>query len=363
MTGPVLHVVGARPNMPKAAPVLRALASRDVPQLLVHTGQHYDDVMSASLIRDLGMPEPDINLGIGSGPHGRQTGLVLQAIEPLLVEHQPAIVVVYGDVNSTLAAALAAVKLHIAVAHVEAGLRSFDRTMPEEINRRLVDHVSDLLLVTAPEGLVNLAAEGVDPARCHLVGNPMIDSLVATLGRIDAAATRTRLGLPHDYVLATMHRPANIDDEQTARTTRDVLAEVATRIPVVLPVHPRSRVALAHLDAAPGVLIRDPLDYPDFLAALAGARAVITDSGGVQEETTSLGVSCLTMRTTTERPITITHGTNRLVAPADVLRVLDEVLQSPPATTSAPPLWDGRAGERIADVLVATIATADRGGR
>ena len=366
----VVHVTGARPNFPKAAPVIAALAARGVPQFLVHTGQHYDDRLSRVFFDELGLPEPDLNLGVGSGSHAVQTAAVMVGLEELFLRERPSLVVVYGDVNSTLAAALVAAKLQIRLAHVEAGLRSFDPDMPEEINRRLTDQLADLLLVTSPEGIGHLAREGVAAERIHLVGNPMIDTLLTHLDALDPARARAAVGLtppPEGYVVATLHRPSNVDSPSSVRRLVAMLHELGERLPVVIPLHPRGRAALeaaglrsgAHAGA--GVVVTEPLAYTVFLGLVRGAAAVVTDSGGVQEETTVLGVPCLTMRTTTERPATITHGTNRLVPVDEVLPALEKVLAGPPGPRPAPPerrppLWDGAAGPRIADIIAAHLA-------
>jgi UDP-N-acetylglucosamine 2-epimerase (non-hydrolysing) len=350
-----MHVVGARPNFVKAAPVVAALREHRVEQAIVHTGQHYDAAMSQVFFDELGLPRPDTDLGVGSGSHAAQTAALMQGLEAQILTRRPDAVVVYGDVNSTLAAALVAAKLHVPVAHVEAGLRSFDDTMPEEINRRLTDQLSAVCLCTSPEAIGNLAREGVDVERAHLVGNPMIDTLLGNLPRFDAEALRTRLGLAERYVAATLHRPANVDDPEVVARLVARLHEVAEQVEVVLPMHPRGRAAFAAagLDGHPGVRVLDPLGYVDFMALVRGAAAVITDSGGVQEETTVLGVPCLTLRTTTERPVTITHGTNRLVGDGEVPGLVAKILGGDPIGRAGhgPPLWDGRAGERIADVL------------
>ncbi|WP_026313401.1 non-hydrolyzing UDP-N-acetylglucosamine 2-epimerase [Actinomadura flavalba] len=358
MPSPVLHVMGARPNFMKAAPVVSALAGRGVEQRVVHTGQHYDERMSTVFFRELGLPEPDVNLGVGSGGHAEQTAALLVALEKEFLTSEPALVVVYGDVNSTLAAALAAAKLHIPVAHVEAGLRSFDMSMPEEVNRRLVDQLSALCLVTSPEAIGHLANEGIPVERAHFVGNPMIDTLLAHLDRFDPGAVRRRYGLPARYAAATLHRPANVDDPRQAAELVARLHEVADLVDVVVPVHPRSRPTLdaAGLRGHRGVHVLDPLSYVEFIGLVRGAVAAITDSGGVQEETTVLGIPCLTLRPNTERPITITHGTNRLVTPDDLVPAIRKTLTDPPpADPAAPPLWDGQAGPRIADVLLGAL--------
>lgn len=360
MGSEVLHVVGARPNLPKAAPVVRALAEAGAAQYIVDTGQHYDDAMSAALMVALGMPAPDCELRVGSGSHAFQTAAILTAIEPVLLERDPGIVMVYGDVNSTLAAALAAAKLRIPVAHVESGLRSHDPSMPEELNRKLVDHLSSLLFVTSPDAWDNLRVEGLADARAVEVGNPMIDSLIATRDRVDFAKRRQDLGLGDDYLIATIHRPSNVDNPQAATRVLELLAELGTRMPVVLPLHPRSRAALQGAADFPGLHVTDPMSYPDFLAAIDGARAVLTDSGGVQEETSFLGVPCLTIRSTTERPVTISQGTNRLTSIDQATTALEEILQQPRPRPADIPLWDGHAGSRIAGTVMEWLAS--RGG-
>lgn len=352
---PIVHVLGARPNFVKAAPVLDALAARGAEQAVIHTGQHYDERMSEIFFTELGLPEPDVNLGVGSGSHAAQTAALLTGLEAEFTSRSPELVIVYGDVNSTIAAALVAAKMRIPVAHVEAGLRSFDMTMPEEVNRRLTDQLSDLCLVTSPEAVGHLANEGVPVARAHLVGNPMIDTLLRNLGSFDTGAVRAAHGLPERYVLATLHRPANVDAPDTAAALVGHLHGVADLADVVIPVHPRGRATLlaAGLDDHPRVHVLDPLGYIDFIAAVRGAAAVVTDSGGLQEETTVLGVPCLTVRPNTERPITITHGTNRLVAFEELVPEARKALKSPPPGADLrPPLWDGQAGPRIAEVIM-----------
>ncbi|MFJ4687955.1 non-hydrolyzing UDP-N-acetylglucosamine 2-epimerase [Streptomyces sp. NPDC088789] len=354
MNGRVLHVVGTRPNFVKAAPVVAALRTAGCEQVLVHTGQHYDERMSDIFFRQLGLPRPDVDLGVGSGSHARQTAELLIALEGELTARDPALVLVYGDVNSTLAAALAAAKLGIPVAHVEAGLRSFDMAMPEEVNRRLVDQLADLHFATSPEAVGHLAREGVPADRIHLVGNPMIDTLLTHLDHFDPAAARAAHALPERYAVVTLHRPANVDDPEAVRTAAHALTEAARLVDLAVPLHPRGRAALgeAGLDGAPGVHIMDPLGYVEFMSLVKGAAAVITDSGGVQEETTVLGVPCLTLRTTTERPVTLTHGTNRLITPVELVPALRKLLDTDPRPPSeGPPLWDGGAGPRIANVV------------
>ncbi|PJI94261.1 non-hydrolyzing UDP-N-acetylglucosamine 2-epimerase [Luteimicrobium subarcticum] len=354
MSRTVLHVTGARPNFPKAAPVMRALADRGIDQILVHTGQHYDDKMSDVFFRELDLPRPDINLGVGSGSHGEQTARIMIELERVFTERRPDLVVVYGDVNSTVAATLVAAKLLIPTAHVEAGLRSFDLTMPEEINRLVTDKLADVLLATSPDAVAHLGNEGVHPDRIHFVGNPMIDTLLAQIDRFDVARARETFGLEGGYVVATLHRPGNVDDPQDVKEMVASLHAVADMAAVVLPLHPRGRARLADagLFDHPGLHVVEPLGYIDFMGLVRGASFVVTDSGGVQEETTVLGVPCLTLRPNTERPVTITDGTNRLVTRDALPAVAAEVLAAGrPATWPVPALWDGKAGERIARVL------------
>ncbi len=352
----ILHVVGARPNFVKAAAVVRALRGRAA-QVLVHTGQHHDPAMSTVFFEELALPLPDVDLQVGSAASSVQTGRILLRLGPVLARERPDVCVVYGDVTSTLAAALAAVQHGTPVAHVEAGLRSHDRTMPEERNRILTDHVADWLFTPSQDANDNLAREGAASGRVHLVGNVMIDSLSRLLPRTDTAAVLRRLAAPADarYVLVTLHRPSTVDEGAVLPQVLGVLAEVSRRWPVVFPVHPRTR---ARLDAvggpAAGLRLTEPLGYLDFLSLEKGAAVVVTDSGGVQEETTWLGVPCLTLRDATERPVTVTGGTNTLVGrDAGRLReAIESVLAGggPPAG-GRPDLWDGRAAERIARVL------------
>ncbi|MEV0228607.1 UDP-N-acetylglucosamine 2-epimerase (non-hydrolyzing) [Nonomuraea sp. NPDC050786] len=355
----VLHVLGARPNFVKAAPVVRALGELGVRQGIIHTGQHYDALMSDVFFADLGLPEPVANLGVGSGTHAKQTAALLVGLEEVVQEQQPDLVVVYGDVNSTLAAILVCAKLGVRTAHVEAGLRSFDRGMPEEVNRVVTDALADLLFATSPEALSYLANEGVPASKVHLVGNPMIDSLYAALPSLDPAPVVERLGIPARYAVATLHRPANVDTPEAAKELVDAVLEVSRQIPVVVPIHPRgkARLAAAGLVDSETVKVVDPLGYVDFLSLVRGAALVVTDSGGVQEETTVLGVPCLTLRPNTERPITITHGTNRLVTPALLPAAAEKALADGAATPAGelPVLWDGQAGPRIAKVISAWL--------
>lgn len=349
-----VHIVGARPNFIKAAPVIAALKDAGANPLLIHTGQHYEPALSHVFFDQLGLPEPDQNLGVGSGSHATQTAALLVALEELVMSVEPERVVVYGDINSTLAASLVASKLHIPVAHVEAGLRSFDRSMPEEINRVVTDALSDLHFTTSPEAADHLANEGVDDAGVHFVGNPMIDTLLRFRDQLDVAGVRASFGLDSDYAVCTMHRPSNVDDPERAKGLVAALGRVAKEIPVLLPLHPRGRTTLetAGLLDVPGLDVRDPLGYLEFMALVSDATLVLTDSGGIQEETTVLGVPCLTLRENTERPITVEVGTNRLVGhdPDRIYHAAMEALARPSPGT-VPPLWDGRAGQRIARIL------------
>ena len=349
-----LCVVGARPNFMKIKPVMDALERRRVEVVLVHTGQHYDRAMSSVFFDELGIREPDRWLEVGSGSHGEQAARVMLAIEPVMTELQPDVVVVVGDVNSTMGAALVAAKSPARLAHVEAGLRSRDWTMPEEVNRLVTDSVCDDLLAPSPDAVENLLTEGHPAERIHLVGNVMIDTLFSNLDRAMNAGVLERLQLdPKGYGLVTLHRPANVDEPGMLKSLLDALGEISRLCPLVLPAHPRVARHLEALSVPAGIRVIEPLGYLDFVAAEASARLVLTDSGGVQEETTALGVPCLTLRDTTERPITITEGTNVLVGrdPARIVaearRVLDEGV-----SPRRPALWDGRAGERIADVLL-----------
>jgi UDP-N-acetylglucosamine 2-epimerase (non-hydrolysing) len=348
----ILHVVGARPNFMKAAPVMRALAKwPEVRQSLVHTGQHYDRNLSDVFFSQLNMPEPDVNLEVGSGSHACQTAEVMTRFEPVVLERKPDVVVVYGDVNSTVAAALVCSKLLIRVAHVEAGLRSFDRTMPEEINRIVTDRLADMLFTPSEDGDINLEREGVPAEKIYRVGNVMIDSLVQLL---PAAMQCSKNGLPERYALVTLHRPSNVDDSASLRSILKALLEVNEQLEVVFPVHPRTRQRVEQFGINIEKLhLLEPLPYIEFLSLQRRAAVVITDSGGIQEETTFLGVPCLTLRSNTERPVTVTMGTNVLIG-QDLGRLsfeLSKVLEGKTKKGSIPPLWDGHAGERIADVL------------
>jgi UDP-N-acetylglucosamine 2-epimerase (non-hydrolysing) len=352
----VLAVVGTRPNFMKMAPVVAELRRRPdrFRTVVVHTGQHYDDAMSRVFLEQLGLGAPDHQLGVGSGSHTVQTARVLERLEPVLRDEQPDVVLVPGDVNSTIAAALAASQQDIAVGHVEAGLRSFDWTMPEERNRVLTDTLSRWLFIHSPEARDNLLAEGRPAAHIHAVGNTMIDTLVAMRGAIDAAAAHNRLGLQRgEYVVATLHRPALVDGPLLAPVVA-ALRELAHDVPVVLPAHPRTRAAVARagLQLDP-VLVLEPLGYVEFLSLVSGARAVLTDSGGLQEETTWLGVPCFTLRQNTERPVTVVEGTNTMLGlDAGRIRAIPQLLSATrPARARVPAGWDGRAAARIVDVL------------
>jgi UDP-N-acetylglucosamine 2-epimerase (non-hydrolysing) len=352
----IVYVIGTRPNFVKTAPVISALRRRlpGARHAIVHTGQHYDRAMSEVFLEELDVPAPDHMLEVGSGSHAAQTARVMERLEPVLEEERPDLVLVPGDVNSTLAAALTAAKLQIPVGHIESGLRSFDRTMPEEINRIVADELSEHLFLHSEEAIENLRAEGIGEERMHFVGNTMIDTLVALEERFRAAGAAAKLGLePGGYTLVTLHRPALVDGELLGETVHR-LADLAREMPVVFPVHPRTRKRMEAVESEhPGLLLSEPLGYVDFLSLIADAGAVLTDSGGIQEETTYLGIPCFTLRDNTERPVTIRAGTNTLLGldPAAISRI-PQALSSPrPAKTEPPPLWDGRASERIADVL------------
>jgi UDP-N-acetylglucosamine 2-epimerase (non-hydrolysing) len=350
----ILHVVGARPNFMKVAPVYAALAGRScVRQNIVHSGQHYDVNMSDVFFQQLGLPAPDVNLQVGSGSHAQQTSQIISRFEAVVVEHQPDMVLVYGDVNSTVAAALVCAKLLVPVAHVEAGLRSFDRRMPEEINRLLTDQISSLLFTPSSDGNRNLEREGVAAEKIHLVGNVMIDTLLRMLPQ---TMQRIPPDLPSRFALVTLHRPSNVDDVQWLGTMLKELSEISLDLPVLFPVHPRTaeRLRAAGINGKRDTLrLMAPLPYLDFLALQTRATAVITDSGGIQEETTFLGVPCLTVRENTERPITSEMGTNTLVG-RSIPRVraeLQKILDGGAKKGTVPPLWDGRASERIAAIV------------
>jgi len=348
----ILHVVGARPNLMKVAPVLGALKNYSkIKQTLIHTGQHYDTNMSDVFFQQLEIPAPDANLGVGSGSHARQTADIMTRLEAVVLERKPDMVLVYGDVNSTVAAALVCSKLLIPVSHVEAGLRSRDRTMPEEINRLVTDQLADLLFTPSADGDENLEREGIPIAKIHQVGNVMIDSLVRLL---PAAMEKNLNGLPDRYVLVTLHRPANVDDDRTLRGILQCLLELNSQLKVVFPVHPRTRQRIADFGFDASQLdLREPLPYIEFLALQRRATVVVTDSGGIQEETTYLKVPCLTLRNNTERPVTVTMGTNVLVGQdgGRLRSELGKILRGGQKQGIVPPLWDGHAGQRIAEIL------------
>ena len=352
----IVYVIGTRPNFVKTAPVIAALRERipDDRHVLVHTGQHYDRLMSEVFFEELGVPAPDHMLEVGSASHAVQTARTMERLEPVLADERPDLVMVPGDVNSTLAAALTAAKMQIPVAHVESGLRSFDRTMPEEVNRIVADELSDRLFLHSDEAIENLRAEGIADERMHFVGNTMIDTLVALEDRIRAAETVTRLGVePGAYALVTLHRPALVDGELLPQTVKQ-LAALAREMPVVFPVHPRTRKMMEQVESDhPGLLLCEPFGYVDFLSLIADAGAVLTDSGGIQEETTYLGIPCFTLRDNTERPVTIRAGTNTLLGldPSAIARIPAALAERPAERPDPPPLWDGKAAERIADVL------------
>lgn len=354
----VMHVVGARPNFMKMAPVHAALEAHGVGQIVVHTGQHYDATMSDIFFRELGAPLPDVNLEVGSGSHSQQTGEVMRRFELVVDERKPDCVLVYGDVNSTMAAALVCAKMLVPVAHVEAGLRSNDRTMPEEINRIVTDHVVNLLLTPSSDGDANLIAEGIPAARIRRVGNVMIDTLVRLLplARERWRELSGRLGIDR-FALLTLHRPSNVDDPAKLTRFVEMFSELSNELRIVFPIHPRTRDSLRRsgLRLPASMVVTDPLGYLDFVALQSRATVVVTDSGGVQEETTFLGVPCLTLRTSTERPVTVTVGTNVLIGEdLEILRrEWSAVLAGRAKRGTIPELWDGRAAERIAGILVA----------
>jgi UDP-N-acetylglucosamine 2-epimerase (non-hydrolysing) len=356
----ILHIVGARPNFMKAAPVMAAFAAASARQTLVHTGQHYDAAMSDVFFEQLGMPEPDVNLAVGSGSHATQTAQVMTRLEPIVIDRRPDLVMVYGDVNSTMSGVLVCAKLGVPVAHVEAGLRSGDRTMPEEINRIVTDALADLLFTPSPDGDANLLREGVDPARIHRAGNVMIDTLVRLLP--EARRVERADGLfDEPFVLVTLHRPSNVDDPAALARILAALDTLSRDLRVVFPVHPRTRdriEALAGWTPGSGVRLIEPLGYIECLAMQAHATMVITDSGGIQEETTYLRVPCLTVRASTERPVTTTVGTNVLVG-HDMARLIAEartILAGGGVAGEIPDLWDGHAAERVAAFTLASFS-------
>ncbi|MFC5583253.1 non-hydrolyzing UDP-N-acetylglucosamine 2-epimerase [Rhodanobacter terrae] len=348
-------IAAARPNFMKVAPLFHALCTQSWCRLrLVHTGQHYDRNMSEAFFRDLKLPSPDLNLGVGSGSHAEQTANVMLAYERACVDDRPNLIVVVGDVNATVACTLVGAKLCIPVAHLEAGLRSRDRRMPEEINRLVTDAVADILWTPSPDADENLAAEGIPPEKVTRVGNIMIDSYELMRERIDASGERSRLGLEkREYVVVTLHRPSNVDGPESLNSLISQLTGIAARLPLVFPVHPRTRKNLEAFGLWPKLIeahdlqVIEPLGYVDFMNLVCGARLIITDSGGVQEETTYLGIPCLTLRATTERPITITEGTNRLVTAAELVPAVDEILAGHRPDGRKPQLWDGHAAARV----------------
>ena len=365
MTGPVILVVGARPNFMKIAPIHAELKRRGISQILLHTGQHYDENMSKVFFDDLGMPQPDIYLGIGSGSHATQTAKVMVEFEKVCHEHRPSMVVVVGDVNSTVACTMVCAKEWIPCAHVEAGLRSFDREMPEEINRLVTDAIADLLLTPSPDGDENLRKEGVAEERIKFVGNIMIDSLFNNLERAKSSAIHTDLGIGKGtYGVLTLHRPSNVDEKEAFLRILAALEQIGERIPLVFPLHPRTRARAeqfgltARLESIPNIVLTGPAGYLDFVALMADSKLVLTDSGGLQEETTALGIPCLTLRENTERPITVTEGTNTIVGNSTqaILDAANDILDNGGKAGRIPELWDGNTAERIADIIVDVIS-------
>ena len=364
MTGPVILVVGARPNFMKIAPLHAELARRDIRQILLHTGQHYDENMSQVFFDDLGMPEPDIYLGIGSGSHATQTATVMVEFEKVCKEHNPSMVVVVGDVNSTVACSMVCAKEWIPCAHVEAGLRSFDRQMPEEINRLITDAIANILLTPSPDGDENLRNEGVSEDRIIRVGNIMIDSLFNNLERCKTSMIHSELDLEKgNYGVVTLHRPSNVDDELAFAGIIKALEEIGSCIPLVFPLHPRTKNRAEQfglyerLTAIPNIVLTGPAGYLDFIALMSESKLVLTDSGGLQEETTALGIPCLTLRENTERPITVTEGTNTIVGndPKVIIDTALEVLNNGGKAGRIPEMWDGKTAERIAEIIEKVI--------
>ena len=357
----ILNVVGARPNFMKIAPIHRIMKISDIIEpILVHTGQHYDEKMSRVFFEDLGLPVPDVYLGIGSGSHARQTGAIMIEMEKIVLDYKPDLVLVVGDVNSTMAATIVASKLHIPIAHVEAGLRSFDRAMPEEINRMVTDSLADFLFVTEESGRQNLLKEGIPSEKVHFVGNVMIDSLLSHLKKAKQSNIVSQLNLDHQpYALLTLHRPSNVDNQEIFNGILSALEQIEQKIPIIFPIHPRSRKMLEQFQFGDRIArlknfnLIDPLGYLDFLSLMEKAKLVLTDSGGIQEETTVLVIPCLTLRKNTERPVTVELGTNVIVG-MDTDKIVDEsfkVLSGKPKKGKIPPLWDGNAARRIVDVV------------
>ena len=361
----IMNIVGARPNLPKIAPLMREMKRHaDVEPLLVHTGQHYDDKLNDIFFRQMGIPAPDVNLEVGSGSHAAQTAEILKRIEPVLLDRQPDLVLVVGDVNSTIAVSLAAVKLGMRVAHVEAGLRSFDRSMPEEINRILTDALADYLFVTEDDAIEHLLKEGRPRESIFLVGNVMIDSLRYFLPTAQQSRIGEELGVAKGqdwrrFAVLTLHRPSNVDSADKLNELLGAIDSIAAEVPVIFPVHPRTRQRLAQAGVShhPGLKFVEPVGYLDFLCLLSRATLVLTDSGGIQEETTALGIPCLTLRQNTERPVTITQGTNLLVGtdPANIVSAARKSLAGESKAGRIPPLWDGHSAERIVDILRRTV--------
>jgi UDP-N-acetylglucosamine 2-epimerase (non-hydrolysing) len=369
-----IHLVaGARPNFMKIAPLLAQLQKYpSFHPVLIHTGQHYDEAMSRAFFQDLKLRPPDVNLGVGSGSQAQQTGRIMVAYEHVVLDRPPDLVMVVGDVNSTVACSLVAAKVHVPVAHVEAGLRSFDRTMPEEINRILTDAISDFLFTTCSDADQNLLREGIPPEKVFFVGNVMIDSLMRVRERAQRSNILEKLGLhPSEYALMTLHRPSNVDQKSTLRGILGAVEEIQTHLPVVFPVHPRSRKMFAHfglqerIAAMERLHLLDPVGYIDFVRLMDRARLVLTDSGGVQEETTVLGIPCLTLRQNTERPVTVRQGTNRVVG-SDPVRIVAEtrrILGEEAPGPKIPQRWDGAAANRIVDILLEKMFASPKGGR
>jgi len=357
----IINVVGARPNLMKIAPLMNAYAKCEaIEPMLVHTGQHYDENMSDLFFRQLGIPEPDLNLEVGSASHALQTAEIMKAFEPVVLEQKPDAVLVVGDVNSTIACGTVAVKLGVKLIHVEAGLRSFDRTMPEEINRLITDAISDLLFCTEQSGVDNLRREGVPKEKIHFVGNVMIDTLLQHRAKADQSTILEDLALADGgYAVVTLHRPANVDNRESLAGLIEALEHIQNDLTIVFPAHPRTRAKFeefgmnSRLAAMSNLRILDPIGYLDFLKLISSAKVVLTDSGGIQEETTILKVPCLTLRENTERPITLEVGSNRLVGsdPSKIIAAYQEIITGTAANSEIPPLWDGRAAERIVEVL------------
>ncbi len=356
----IVNVVGARPNLMKIAPIMEAYRLfPEIEPVLIHTGQHYDPNMNQLFFEQLGISRPEVNLGVGSGKHGAQTAAIMQAFEPVLEAHGADAVVVVGDVNGTMACGLVAAKMGIPLVHVEAGLRSFDRTMPEEVNRIVTDSISDFLLCSEESGVVNLQNEGVDSDRIHFVGNVMIDALLHHREHADRSTILSQTGVEKEaFALVTLHRPSNVDDREILDGLIGVLEYVGRQLPVVFPLHPRTKNSLDRFDlmdklASANIKLLPPLGYLDFLKLTSDARIVLTDSGGIQEETTVLGVPCLTLRHNTERPVTVELGTNRVVGndPDTVMEAFDKTMAVKKTKPAPPPLWDGKAASRIVEIL------------